>query len=161
LEVARIVKELHPQVPVILGGLSSSYFHRELIGYPQVDYVLRGDSTEPPLHQLLLALQSGAAVDKIPNLTWKDAAGIHVNPLSFVPMSLDYVDLRPDLMVEMVMRYRDLQSTSRRCSPSKVALSNASPAAARPPPAPTSPSVRSPCSAVPRASSPTCRQSLA
>ena len=111
LEVARIVKELHPSVPVIMGGLSSSYFHRELIGYPQVDYVLRGDSTEPPLHQLLLALQSGAPLDQIPNLTWKDAAGIHVNPLSFAPMSLDYVDLRPDLMVEMVMRYRDLEST--------------------------------------------------
>ncbi|MGO9514793.1 MAG: TIGR04190 family B12-binding domain/radical SAM domain protein [Steroidobacteraceae bacterium] len=111
LEVARIVKELHPDVPVIMGGLSSSYFHRELIGYPQVDYVLRGDSTEPPLHQLLVALGSGAPVDEIPNLTWKDAAGVHVNPLTFVPMSLDYADLRPDLMVEMVMRYRDLEST--------------------------------------------------
>jgi B12-binding domain/radical SAM domain protein len=111
LEVARIVKEVHPGVPVILGGLSSSYFHRELIGYPQVDYVLRGDSTEPPLHQLLLALQSGAPLGAIPNLTWKDAAGIHVNPLTFMPQSLDYVDLRPDLMVEMVMRYGDLEST--------------------------------------------------
>jgi B12-binding domain/radical SAM domain protein len=111
LEVARIVKELHPDVPVIMGGLSSSYYHRELIGYRQVDYVLRGDSTEPPLHQLLLALQSGAPVDKIPNLTWKDSAGVHVNPLTFVPQSLDYVDLRPDLMVEMVMRYRNLEST--------------------------------------------------
>ena len=58
-----------------MGGLSSSYFHRELIGYPQVDYVLRGDSTEPPLHQLLLALRSGAPLEGIPNLTWKDAAG--------------------------------------------------------------------------------------
>lgn len=111
LEVARIVKELHPDVPVIMGGLSSSYYHRELIGYDQVDYVLRGDSTEPPLHQLLLALKSGAPVDKIPNLTWKDSAGVHVNPLTFVPQSLDYVDLRPDLMVEMVMRYGDLEST--------------------------------------------------
>jgi B12-binding domain/radical SAM domain protein len=111
LEVARIAKELHPNVPIILGGLSSTYFHRELIGYPQVDYVLRGDSTEPPLHQLLLALRSGARLDSIPNLTWKDAAGVHVNPLGFIPMSLDYVDLRPDLMVEMVMRYRDLEST--------------------------------------------------
>jgi radical SAM superfamily enzyme YgiQ (UPF0313 family) len=98
-------------VPVILGGLSSSYFHRELIGYPQVDFVLRGDSTEPPLHQLLIALQRGEPVDQIPNLTWKDAHGVHVNPLTYVPMSLDYVDLRPDLMVEMVMRYGDLEST--------------------------------------------------
>ena len=111
LEVARIVKELHPRVPVIMGGLSSSYYHRELIGYPQVDFVLRGDSTEAPLHQLLLALQKGAPVDAISNLTWKDGAGTHVNPLTYVPMSLDYVDLRPDLMVEMVLRYRDLQST--------------------------------------------------
>jgi B12-binding domain/radical SAM domain protein len=111
LEVARIAKELHPGVPIIMGGLSSTYFHRELITYPQVDYVLRGDSTEPPLHQLLLALAAGKPVDKIANLTWKDAAGIHVNPLAFVPATLDYVDLRPDLMVEMVMRYRDLEST--------------------------------------------------
>jgi B12-binding domain/radical SAM domain protein len=94
-----------------MGGLSSTYFHRELIAYPQVDYVLRGDSTEPPLHQLLIALKEGKPVDKIANLTWKDAHGIHVNPLAFVPQTLDYVDLRPDLMVEMVMRYRDLEST--------------------------------------------------
>jgi B12-binding domain/radical SAM domain protein len=111
LEVARIAKELHPHIPVIMGGLTSTYFHRELIAYPQVDYVLRGDSTEPPLHQLLLALEQGKPVDKIANLTWKDATGIHVNPLSFIPMTLDYVDLRPDLMVEMVLRHRDLEST--------------------------------------------------
>jgi B12-binding domain/radical SAM domain protein len=111
LEVARIAKELHPDVPVIVGGLSSTYFHRELIAYSQVDYVLRGDSTEPPLHQLLIALDEGKPVDNIANLTWKDGAGIHVNPLAFVPDTLDYVDLRPDLMVEMVMRYRDLEST--------------------------------------------------
>ena len=111
LEVARIAKELHPDVPVIIGGLSATYFQRELIAYPQVDYVLRGDSTEPPLHQLLVALTEGAPVDRIPNLTWKDDKGIHVNPLAFVPQTLDYVDLRPDLMVEMVLRYRDLAST--------------------------------------------------
>ncbi|MEP6548927.1 MAG: TIGR04190 family B12-binding domain/radical SAM domain protein [Gammaproteobacteria bacterium] len=111
LEVARIAKVLHPAVPVIMGGLSATYFHRELIEYSQVDFVLRGDSTEPPLHQLLLALQNGTSLHEIPNLTWKDAAGVHINPLAFIPMTLDYVDLRPDLMVEMVLRYRDLQST--------------------------------------------------
>jgi len=111
LEVARIVKEVHPGVPVLMGGLSSSYYHRELIDYPQVDFVLRGDSTEPPLHQLLLALQRRTPLERIPNLTWKHAGGVRVNPMRFMPASLDYVDLRPDLMVEMVVRYRDLQST--------------------------------------------------
>jgi B12-binding domain/radical SAM domain protein len=111
VEVARIVKEIHPDVPVIMGGLSSTYYHKELIVYPQVDYVFRGDSTEPPLHQLLVALEKGEPVDNIPNLTWKDRGEVRINPLTFIPMSLDYVDIRPDLMVEMVMRYRDLEST--------------------------------------------------
>jgi len=110
LEVARIVKELHPDTPVIMGGLSSTYFHEELIRYPQVDYVLRGDSTEPPLHQLLLGLGDRESLAKIPNLVWKENGSPTVNPLTFLPSSLDYVDLRPDLMVEMVMRHRDLAS---------------------------------------------------
>jgi B12-binding domain/radical SAM domain protein len=110
LEVARIVKEIHPEVPVIMGGLSSTYFHQELINYRQVDYVLRGDSTEVPLHQLLLALRDGAPLDQIPNLTWKQHGLPRVNPLTYLPSSLDYADLRADLMVEMVLRYRDLAS---------------------------------------------------
>lgn len=110
LEIARLVKEVHPDVPVIMGGLSSSYYHEALIRYPQVDFVLRGDSTEPPLHQLLVSLRDGSPLARIPNLTWKQAGVIHVNPHAFVPATLDYVDLRPDLMVDMVLRYRDLQS---------------------------------------------------
>jgi B12-binding domain/radical SAM domain protein len=110
LEVARIFKEVHPTVPVIMGGLSSTYFHRELITYGQVDFVLRGDSTEPPLHQLLTALQTGDSLADIPNLTWKEGDQVRINPLAFVPGSLDYVDIRPELLVEMVVRYRDLAS---------------------------------------------------
>ncbi len=110
LEVARIVKEKHPDVPVIMGGLSATYFHRELIDYPQVDFVLRGDSTEPPLHQLLVALRDGTPLDRIPNLAWKDAGKVRINPHTFVPTTLDYVDIRPDLVVEMMARYRDMES---------------------------------------------------
>lgn len=109
LEIARLAKEAHPDVPVILGGLSASYFHEELIRYPQVDYVLRGDSTEPPLHELLLALRRGEPLDEIPNLTWKQAGHVRINAHSFVPESLDYVDLRPDLVADMVIRHRDLR----------------------------------------------------
>jgi B12-binding domain/radical SAM domain protein len=110
LEVASIVKEIHPDVPVILGGLSSTYFHQELINYKQIDYVLRGDSTEVPLHQLLIALKNGESLDNIPNLTFKKYGLLRVNPLTFLPPTLDYADIRADLMVEMVLQYRDLAS---------------------------------------------------
>ena len=43
IEVARIVKKYHPEAKVIFGGFSSTYFYKELIQYPEVDYVMRGD----------------------------------------------------------------------------------------------------------------------
>jgi len=105
LEVAKLVKEIHPGVPVIMGGLSSTYFHQELIQYNQVYYVLRGDSTEEPLYHLLTALRDGGPVGKIPNLTYKQHGLPHVNPLTFLPATLDFADLRPDLMIQMVLRH--------------------------------------------------------
>lgn len=113
LEVARIVKEVHSKTPVIMGGLSATYFHEELIRYPQVDYVLRGDSTEPPLHQLLQCLENlenSEHLHVVPNLTWKDKGQVRINSLTFRPPSLDYVDVRPDRMVEMVLSYQDRRS---------------------------------------------------
>jgi B12-binding domain/radical SAM domain protein len=110
IEIARLAKAVHPDVPVIFGGLSATYFHRELLEYPEIDFVLRGDSTEPPLHQLLSALQEGGSLDQIPNLTWREHGEVRVNPLTFIPNSLDYVDVRPELLIEMAIRYRDFAS---------------------------------------------------
>lgn len=109
LEVAKLIKAIHPQTPMIFGGLSATYFHRELIAYPQVDYVLRGDAVEPPLYDLLTALAAGSPLDQVPNLTWKSGGQVRVNPHTFRPDSLDYVDLHPDRIGQMVLRYRDLE----------------------------------------------------
>jgi len=49
LELARIVRQEHPQSKIIFGGFTASYYWQELIQYPQVDYVMRGDSTEEPM----------------------------------------------------------------------------------------------------------------
>ena len=48
------MKRLHPDSKVLFGGFSSSYFHEELITYPQVDLVIRGDSAEEPIAALML-----------------------------------------------------------------------------------------------------------
>ena len=110
IEIARIVKDMHPEVPIIFGGLSATYFHQELIQYPEVDYVLRGDSIEPPLFSLLMKLRSGEPLAAVPNLTWKAEKQVHINRLTFIPSSSDYVDLAPEQMMKMVLRYHDLQS---------------------------------------------------
>ncbi len=110
LEVAALLKELHPDIPILFGGLSSTYFHEDLIEYDQVDYVLRGDSIEPPLYELMTSIIDHRRPDDVPNLTWKADGVVHVNPFTFQPQSLDYVDLRPDLIGKMAIRYRDRQS---------------------------------------------------
>jgi B12-binding domain/radical SAM domain protein len=114
LEVARLIKQLHPQTPIIMGGISASYYHEELISYPQVDYVLRGDSTEEPLRQLIEAIASGARpreLQRIPNLTWKDAEGRpHVNPLTHIPTDLDDILVDYSFVVNAVARERKLSN---------------------------------------------------
>ena len=108
LDLARICKEEHPEIPVILGGLTSSYFHREIIESPHVDYVLRGDSTEQPMVDLLRALESGGEPAEVANLTWKRSSEAVVNPLTYQP---DLLDIKIDYrrLIKHMLRYRDLR----------------------------------------------------
>lgn len=110
IEIARLVKEIHPDIPVIFGGLSSSYFHEELIQYPCVDYVLRGNTTEPALYELMKVILDGRSPENVPNLTWSAGGELQVNPFKYLPHNLDESDLSPDRMMRMVLRHRDLRS---------------------------------------------------
>ena len=112
LAIAEMVKRLHPASHVLFGGLSASYYHAELIGYPFVDFVIRGDSTEEPVRQLLQALREGSGLEGVENLTWKRAdASMVTNPLTFIPVDLDYVDV-PDYRYAMrsVFKYGNLSN---------------------------------------------------
>jgi B12-binding domain/radical SAM domain protein len=112
IEVSKIVKKWHPGSKVIFGGFSSSYFYKELLQYPEIDYVLRGDSTEEPFRQLMDCLNNKGDLGKIPNLAWKDSKGkIHENHLSNVPTDLNDVMVNHyGNVVRSVIRYRDLIS---------------------------------------------------
>ncbi len=110
IEVARLVKKHHPASKVIFGGLSSSYWFRQLMDYPEIDFILRGDSTEEPLRQLMNAVTSGEEPETVPNLVWRDATGeVRENPFSHVPTDLDHVMRNHYAQtIRSVIRYRDL-----------------------------------------------------
>jgi len=109
LELAKIIKKYHPQTPVIFGGLSASYYHQELILYPQVDYVIRGDSAEEPLRQLLEMIRQKGLLKDVPNLTWReDGSGIRVNELSCVPLDLDDLSFDYRSVMRSSAQYNDL-----------------------------------------------------
>jgi len=112
MEIAKIVKKYHPDTPILFGGLSASYFHEELVGYPFADFVVRGDSTEEPIRQLVTAVKYGFPLHNIPNLTWKKPDGtVMVNPLSYVPENLDYTDIPSyKYVVGSVFKYHNLHN---------------------------------------------------
>jgi radical SAM superfamily enzyme YgiQ (UPF0313 family) len=90
LAVAQIVKTFHPETPVILEGFAATYYHLELMDYPQVDYVLRGDSIEDALLYLMECLSLGRIPDRVAGLTWRSRSGRVVeNLLGPPPASLD------------------------------------------------------------------------
>jgi B12-binding domain/radical SAM domain protein len=113
LALAELIKKHHPDGLVMMGGLSASYFHEELVAHPAVDFVVRGDSTEEPVLDLVRRLRTGRPLEGVPNLTWKGADGSAVvNPLSHVPASLDYANL-PAYRYTMrsVFKYWNLHNT--------------------------------------------------
>lgn len=94
IEIAKIVKKLHPDIPMIFGGLSATYYHKDLIEYAFIDFVMRGDSTEKLMLLLINNLRNGThQLGGIPNLTWKEDGKPVYNPLSHVPDSLDEFDI--------------------------------------------------------------------
>jgi B12-binding domain/radical SAM domain protein len=111
VEVARLCKKVQPGVPVIMGGYSASVFHEELMEYPEVDYVVRGDSAEEPLRRLLTALSRGAGADlsSIPNLTWRgnSEGEVFSSEMSFVPGDLSHLGDNYRFMVRSAFRDLD------------------------------------------------------
>jgi B12-binding domain/radical SAM domain protein len=101
--VAALLKQLHPEIPIVFGGLSASYFHQELIQDPAIDFVLRGSLTEPSLLALVRELKGDRQFERVPDLTWKAAGHTRVNPASDLPGQLDEYGLDLGQMVAAVV----------------------------------------------------------
>jgi B12-binding domain/radical SAM domain protein len=75
IEIARLCKKLHPDSLVILGGLTATRFHEEIIRrYPFIDAVVRGEA-EKALLELMRVLDKGDPLIKAPNLTCRTEDG--------------------------------------------------------------------------------------
>lgn len=87
LAVAALLKRVHPEIPVLLGGISATYYADELLRYPQVDLVLAGYDTHEPAAILLGELSGGRRFARVPNLWWKDpeSGEVRANPFDHKP----------------------------------------------------------------------------
>lgn len=90
IEVARLCKKHHPNSTVIMGGLTATCFHKELIEkFDFIDGVVRAEA-ERPMLKLVKGLEKNGRLTETPNLTYKSSEGeIIVAPLMEGSADLD------------------------------------------------------------------------
>lgn len=91
LELAKLYKKIHPSAKVVMGGISATYYHEELMEFPQVDYVARGYDTLLPIEQLVKSKGQYNRLLQVPNLTWKHQQQHTVNEMSYTPSNYNAV----------------------------------------------------------------------
>ena len=111
LEVAKICKRNHPDIPVIFGGFSATYFAEELIRYPEVDIIIKGDSAEEPLLLLMKTIvRNQFSFSNIPNLVWKYNGEVRINPFTHVPKDVNKFSNNHIPIFKSAFKYRDIKS---------------------------------------------------
>lgn len=115
LTLAKIIKEHNPETPVLFGGLSSTYYYKELIRNPFIDFIIRGDSCEKPLLELMRAImrRDREEFDNIPNLVWKKNGRVVDNGIKWVEEDLDDILEDPDVLPQLLLS-RNLESLPYR-----------------------------------------------
>jgi anaerobic magnesium-protoporphyrin IX monomethyl ester cyclase len=82
--IARKVREILPDVKIIMGGVHPTIFHKELVQDNICDMVIRNEGEIP-----VMELARNTPYNLIPNLTWRN----YENEVSINPDSAKYVDL--------------------------------------------------------------------
>jgi radical SAM superfamily enzyme YgiQ (UPF0313 family) len=84
IEVARKIKLSHPEIAVLLGGFTASYFAEEILrSFDCVDFIIRGDA-EVPVAELVAQHRSGRDYPRVPNLAFRRDGAPTLNPISYV-----------------------------------------------------------------------------
>ncbi len=74
LDIAQLAKEYLPESKVVFGGHHPTALPEEVLKYPAVDFVIRGEG-ELSLLLLAEALKNNTSLSKIPGLCYRDSSG--------------------------------------------------------------------------------------
>ena len=98
LAMSEFFKEILDNVPVMFGGISSTYYANELIRRDSIDMVMRGYDTHEPMLKLMNSLIKKQEPFYIDNLLWKNQkAEIIDNGFKYLPptsncgINLEYI----------------------------------------------------------------------
>jgi radical SAM superfamily enzyme YgiQ (UPF0313 family) len=90
IEIAKIVKRVKPNVKVVLGGYSATYFCEQIMNhFKDVDGVIRGEG-EVPFVEYVKRITKGQSLDSVQNLSYRtNSDSVKHNPQTYTATSLD------------------------------------------------------------------------
>ena len=120
IELAAVLKQEHPDALTIFGGISATYYAKQLITYPSVDVVVQGYDTLDPVTELVARVVRGGSRDfgSIPNLLYKADGEVRSSGFTHKPAA-NYNNARNDWSY-----YRDAPSPSPLTSKLIMTLPN-------------------------------------
>jgi clorobiocin biosynthesis protein CloN6 len=120
IELAAVLKQEHPDALTIFGGISATYYAKQLITYPSVDVVVQGYDTLDPVTDLVAAVVRGGSRDfgSIPNLLYKVDGEVRASGFTHKPAA-NYNNERNDWSY-----YRDTPTASPLTSKLIMTLPN-------------------------------------
>jgi clorobiocin biosynthesis protein CloN6 len=96
IELAALLKEVHPEALTVFGGISATYYANELIQYGCVDVVVQGYDTLAPVTELMSTVKKGSRdFAHIPNLLYKAKGEVSTTGFTHKP-DTRYNDARGD-----------------------------------------------------------------
>ncbi len=110
INLARIIKSLHPESKILMGGFSTTYFSNEIMAeFPYVDFILRGDLQESSIVNLAEAVEGKRDLSQVPNLIYRDGKKVRHNAPIIDPKAIDNVLLNYNLLMKNAIKYSDVR----------------------------------------------------
>jgi radical SAM superfamily enzyme YgiQ (UPF0313 family) len=92
IHIARTIKENFPEIKIILGGFTASFFNKEIMeNFLFIDYIIRGDG-EDAIFELISAIYGKIPFDKVSNLSWRKNGEVICNEIVVRPESIEKLD---------------------------------------------------------------------
>ncbi len=111
LNLARIIKEERPDIKVMLGGFSATYYATEIMSrVKDVDLVIRGDTTEQPMEMVL----AGKKMENIPNAIYREDGKVKDNGFTFTP-DMDYQEFDYSQIIRSSIKTMDISGHLPYC----------------------------------------------
>lgn len=84
IQTAKKIKEINPNIKILLGGLTASYFCDEIMkDFECIDFIIKGEA-ETPILELLKQVNNTGNFGVVPNLMYRENGEVKSNPVSYV-----------------------------------------------------------------------------